>query len=347
MTAASRPQICSRAWEVAAARDGRLLSKDLDSLRRHLATCEDCSEEQRRLEALSAGLRQLPPLPDDLLAARRLRHRLLADTHRWVTGSSPAQRRPVRAFVLGGLAVALLGVLGYVAFSRHAALPPLAATKVTLPAPRGQVQVEISAGTGSIWRKILLGEQLRIELDSGEISAKIGPRRAGQGVRIQLPDGQIEDLGTVLSVRVENQRTTSIRVTEGRVRVQLSEQEPFELGAGEGWSRAVDERRDETSPARVSKAAPLVADEASQKTRSVPTAPTGSTARAATPPSGSAALASDPTPRSAREEDEAYLHIVALANAHQMSDARAAAKDYLSRFPSGFRRAEVLEVATH
>ncbi len=55
----------------------------------------------------------------------------------------------------------------------------------------------------------------------------------------------------------------------------------------------------------------------------------------------------DNAARHAREEDEAYLHIVSLARAHQLSEARAAAKDYLLRFPNGFRREEVLGVATH
>ena len=49
----------------------------------------------------------------------------------------------------------------------------------------------------------------------------------------------------------------------------------------------------------------------------------------------------------AREEDELYLHIVALARAHQVSEARAAAKEYLARFPNGFRRDAVFEVANH
>jgi hypothetical protein len=53
-----------------------------------------------------------------------------------------------------------------------------------------------------------------------------------------------------------------------------------------------------------------------------------------------------PEPKQAREEDQAYLHIVSLLNAHRLTEARAAAKDYLLRFPNGFRREEVLGVAT-
>jgi hypothetical protein len=245
VTDPSRTEICSRAWEVAAARDGRLLSKDVDSQRRHLATCEDCSEEAQRLEALSLGLRNLPPLPDDLLAARRLRHRLLADTNQWVTGNVPAQPRPTRAIVLGALAVGVLSVLGYVAFSRHAAHLPLATTNVNASGQAEHVQAQISAGKGSVWRKSLLGEELRIELNTGEISAKIGPRRPGQAVRILLPDGVIEDLGTVLSVRVENQRTTSIREVAcgcGSAGKRRSSSAPAKVGRERSTSTATRRR---------------------------------------------------------------------------------------------------------
>src|SRR5438045_9371477 len=90
-----------------------------------------------------------------------------------------------------------------------------------------------------MWRKHSLGTELRLELDTGEITAKIGQRRPEQSVKILLPDGQIEDLGTVLSLKVEAEHTVRIRVLEGRVRVRLNAQSPFELGAGDAWSQPV------------------------------------------------------------------------------------------------------------
>ena len=46
-------------------------------------------------------------------------------------------------------------------------------------------------------------------------------------------------------------------------------------------------------------------------------------------------------PRDLRAEDAAYLRILALQRAGDSPAAQRAAHDYLSRFPHGFRRAEV------
>ena len=48
-----------------------------------------------------------------------------------------------------------------------------------------------------------------------------------------------------------------------------------------------------------------------------------------------------------KAEDDAYLHIVDLLQRGRTEEARTAAKDYLLRFPNGFRRVEVLNIATH
>jgi TolA-binding protein len=44
-------------------------------------------------------------------------------------------------------------------------------------------------------------------------------------------------------------------------------------------------------------------------------------------------------------EDRAYLQIIDLLRTGKASEAREAARDYLRRFPEGFRRVEVGEVA--
>lgn len=49
---------------------------------------------------------------------------------------------------------------------------------------------------------------------------------------------------------------------------------------------------------------------------------------------------------SEKAEDETYLHIVDLLQRGRSDEARRAAKDYLLRFPNGFRRVEVLNIAT-
>jgi len=344
MSAVARRAACARSWEVSAARDGRLLQKDLESLQRHLTTCSPCRQEQQQLERLTESLRELPPLPDDVLAARRLRHLLLADANRWVTGQVPAQRRPSRAVWTGAVIAAAIAALavGYRALrpgvGRAASSPPAASAASRL---LGDAQVEIAAQAGAKWQQRQLGDELRIELDAGEIAATIGEHRPGLLVRIQLPDGWIDDLGTVFSVRVDEGHTTSVRVDTGRVRLRLDGHEPVELGAGQNW---------QTEPVASSSLGQRPPTKASPPLAARPLA--AAKVRAATAPSSAIstkdqAAANEAAARQAREEDEAYLHIVALARAHQLSEARAAAKDYLQNFPNGFRREEVLGVATH
>jgi len=45
-------------------------------------------------------------------------------------------------------------------------------------------------------------------------------------------------------------------------------------------------------------------------------------------------------------EDTKYIEIVDLVRAGKTSEARAAARDYLERYPNGFRKLEVMDVAT-
>jgi outer membrane protein assembly factor BamD (BamD/ComL family) len=46
-------------------------------------------------------------------------------------------------------------------------------------------------------------------------------------------------------------------------------------------------------------------------------------------------------PRDPMAEDAAYLRIIALQRAGASADVKRAAEEYLQRFPTGFRRAEV------
>jgi TolA-binding protein len=50
-------------------------------------------------------------------------------------------------------------------------------------------------------------------------------------------------------------------------------------------------------------------------------------------------------PRDSRGEDAAYLRVLALQRAGNSSAMRQAAADYLSRYPRGFRRAEVEQLS--
>lgn len=336
---------CARAWEVEAARDGRLHSKDVDSFLRHLAGCQLCQQRQARLNALSAALRELPSVPDDLLAARRMRHRLFAEADELVLQSpdEPRSRRWLAGSVVAFAAAAALA-LSFGVATREPARPVDVVTELASQA----LQVDVEAQPGAVWHKTRAGDQVRLELESGEIRASVGQRRPGQSLIIHLPDGQIEDLGTVLTVRVEQGHTASVRVFEGRVRLRLAGSSAFELGAGDTWGGQpvpVPEPAPSCSASPAPPTPPKRAPTSSARPERHPasTAPESPNKPAA---ATSAELTFSPSPQQTRAEDEAYLHVVELVRAHRFVEARSAAKDYLLRFPKGFRREEVLGVAT-
>jgi hypothetical protein len=337
---------CPRTWEVEAARDGRLQSKDVDSFMRHLASCENCQRRQARLNTLGAVLRALPPVPDDLLAARRMRHRLFAEADQLVL-QSPDKPRTNRWLIGGAVALAAAAALA-LSFGVRRSVPSHPVAVVAGLANGQALQVNIEAQAGTIWHKTQVGNQLRLELETGEIRASVGVRRPGQSLVIHLPDGEIEDLGTVLTVRVEKEHTASVRVFEGRVRLRLAGSGALELGAGDSWvapPAPKPEPAPSCSAAKLPSAPPLRAS-------APPNRPERHPAPAAmeSPSKETAAPVLDtpqsPSPQQAREEDEAYLRIVELVRAHRFDEARSAAKDYLLRYPKGFRREEVLGVAT-
>ncbi len=69
---------CPRAWEVEAARDGRLTGHALTRHVAHRPACVACAGDAEALERLARGLREAALLEPDELALRRLRHRVLA-----------------------------------------------------------------------------------------------------------------------------------------------------------------------------------------------------------------------------------------------------------------------------
>jgi hypothetical protein len=345
-----KPRVCPRKWQVEAVRDGRLRGKDLDSALRHRATCAECTEAERALSALGASISRLPQLARDPLATRRARQRLIAALNESVLEvSGPSSVRRV-TLALGFGAVAAMGI--WLALGRPWARSESAEHLASV--------IEIHAEVGARWSEHTDRELDRVDLEQGAVSFTVHPHN-GRRVVVQLPDGELEDMGTVFEVRVAGQRTEQISVSEGRVAIRLHGQPDFSLGAGDTWqpesaaqtaSVASEPNRDST-PLRSSDRAPAAAvgvnaapssntntDAALPRPRAVSNAPpTPSTER-------SAEREAAPDTRLARAEDDAYLHIVELLRQGKYTDARVEAKSYLLRFPNGFRRVEVLNIAT-
>ncbi|HEX7451455.1 MAG TPA: FecR domain-containing protein, partial [Polyangiaceae bacterium] len=201
--------------------------------------------------------------------------------------------------------------------------------------------VEVHAQAGARWAKHLEGSRIFVDLEDGAAAFEIHPH-PGRSVIIRLPDGEVRDVGTVFDVRVAERHTQHVAVSEGRVSVRLNGRSTVSLGAGETWNA-------ELPPSPVARGSQPVAAKASPSARAHlekrPTPARVSAAPEATAtPQAMAPSAADS--QSTRAEDDAYLRIVDLLRKAKDSEAQAQAKGYLLRFPNGFRRIEVLNIAT-
>jgi TolA-binding protein len=165
---------------------------------------------------------------------------------------------------------------------------------------------------------------------------------------IELPDGELEDEGTTFTVSAEESGTTRVAVEEGSVELRLRGREPVTIRAGGTWTR---EERAPVSASSAVALAPPSSSSVAQTPLAVEHAPTaaeelraamalfdaGDHRRAA------AAFASYVTkhPSDPRAEDAAYLRVIALQRSGDDAATKEAARDYIARFPAGFRRAEV------
>ena len=311
---------CPRLWQVEAARDGRLTGSDLSSALRHRTECADCGQEARALAELGQQIEAVQTQPVDPLRQRRTRQALLGAWNEHLLAEREPRARRRSALIAASC------VVGAVAL---AALYPRARPALT-NAEHPRPPFEVVAKPGTRWHVLEAPNSLRLALDEGVASFTIR-RPSGQRAFVDLPDGQIEDLGTVFEVEVQGQRTRRIAVSAGRVFVRLKAQPEFELNAGQSWS---------AEPSQKIAAVPQATAEASAGSNAVARAPAMKSRDAQPQPPRTAARATLDT-----AEDDAYLHIVdLLRNGHPL-EARAKAKQYLVLFPNGFRRNEVFEIA--
>lgn len=324
-------------------RDGRLAGAELSSFERHMNVCSVCSREAQVLEAPAAALRAASAGKRDELHVRRERMRLLAsfDAHLVVP-----QRRWGR-WLLWPVPIAAL-VLGGFVFWRSRP-----------PAPERTSSAVMRASRAADWSEQMLGALERVRLTRGSLwlhvdhSAK--PRRR---LLVLLPDGELEDTGTTFTVSTDGEHTTRVEVQDGSVLLRITGQLPVALGPGGTWSpgpapasastasgaiAAQKTAANEVSPAppRASASEPLtiptVLDPAADFRSALATLDRGDSARAAA--AFTRFLAKHP--RDPRAEDAAYLRVIALRRSGDERGLKNAEQEYLRRYPSGFRHAEV------
>jgi hypothetical protein len=355
---------CTRSWSVEAARDGRLVGSEASTVERHIATCPSCAAESKRLEALGRALRRLPVSEPDPLTARREKQRLLAAADASLV--APQRRRWVPLVAIATVLAAAAGVL---AWRAHRA-----------SAPSSALAASVTPGDGARWSRTEDGHRETITLDEGSLALHVRHASPEDRVVVLVPDGEIEDRGTVFSVDVSQHHTTRVSVEEGSVTFRRAGQPPVFLEKGQSWSdkelmlaaapNAVAPSR-EVAPSDSPTRAPAPTEPARESVEapSAPRAASPSRARPATPSPRVAASSEfragflaieegnngdatkhlsselDAAKDASRAEDAAYLRIIALARANARDKARALAREYLRTFPRGFRRAEVEEIA--
>ena len=341
---------CPRLFEAEALRDGRLTGTEVARFQTHLGVCATCAHEVEAMQALAEALR--PPAnlhAADQLHVRRERTRLLAA---FDASLVPAPRARVWRPAFAALALLTVLTLAFV-FSRSRAVPSV----TTSLDP-----VKVQADNATQWSRQTVNELETLTLQSGTLSIRVDHRLPHRRLLVILPDGELEDIGTTFTVSAAAARTTQVTVQEGSVALRLRELPALTLRAGDSWSPAPEP----VIAAPVSTPAPAPNARGTKPTSS--TAPTPSVS--APEPTAAVAVAADAAadfrvamssftsgdnaraaslfatfltqhPRDPRAEDAAYLRVLALQRAGNSPGIKQAASDYLTRYPHGFRHAEV------
>jgi ferric-dicitrate binding protein FerR (iron transport regulator) len=265
---------CTSTWQAEALEDGRLSGAERASFERHAASCAECARELRALVRLRQDAEGLPASSLTPLEHRRQRQALLRRASE-LCQRAPVQprRRTFAAFVLSGALMAALSI----GFGLRAWRSGSEAS-VALAAPT----YRLDASPGASWQTIEEGAALRLRLGSGSFMLEVDKLTAAQRFVLELPDGELEVIGTHFGVRVEPEGTRRVEVTEGRVALRLRDTLPISLGPGESWTA-------EREAARA--AAPPSVPAAEPPSTPAPRATAPSERAAAPPPAASLARA--------------------------------------------------------
>lgn len=339
----ARTASCARAFEAEALRDGRLTGGERASFERHAATCAACAREIAALDALAASLHESAPVIDEV-RDRRERVRLLAAFDASLV--KPKRRSPRRPVLLAaGVAAALFSAF-FFGWQKARISPDLAAA------------VSVHAQGVAAWSEQNQGGEDRVSLTDGTLRIHVDHARGAAHLVVAVPDGELEDIGTTFVVNVANGHTARIAVEEGRVIARLRAWPARTIRAGETW---IPE-----SAAAATVPVPGVAASSSSAASTATAAPSPSTVRAGAASDAAAdfraAMAAltrgdnrqasqmlgnflQKYPSDAHAEDAAYSRVIALERCGDAAQTGRAAKQYLARYPAGFRHTEVEALA--
>lgn len=223
--------------------------------------------------ALATARAAEPPALDDARLDAMIRTALVA---RRVPAEAPAI--PARRVPWGPLALAVAAALGLLVLARPDAEParPKAAAPREHAAPSPSL-VELADGdrltTTAGTEYTLEGSTTDrlVDVRGGALLVDARARGEDEALRVRTPFGEVRVVGTVFSVRVDDDRTV-VRVFEGRVVVQ-SESQAVILGAGGTVSLSVDGFARAPAPSAEERALEAAATAAVERRADAPAAP--------------------------------------------------------------------------
>ncbi len=260
------------------------------------------------LEELTTELQREPSARDELTLRSAL-HR------NKVTLFQRMDRKPagdLRAWKIAGT-LTLAASIGWMCRHTPQRAPAAALAATIVSQPTGPAE----------WNRHTDGKVESVVLTAGTLSLQTRGSHQGPVLRVFVPDGEIEDIGTAFRVTVQNTRTVSIEVSEGLVVFHRNDGNDVRLPAGTSWTALP-----ETSAWKPVPQASEVAHKEPPAARSLRHAPP------------SAVASTEPHDVGA-DEDALYLRIGALLQEGRRAEARLAAREYVVRFPRGFRHVEV------
>jgi hypothetical protein len=204
------------------------------------------------------------------------------------------------------------------------------------PAVSARAPVTVTAAPASDWERKVEGSEERIVLRRGRLSIEVRHEPGTPHLTVLVPDGQIEDIGTVFDVTVHDGKTSELTLSEGKLTFRRHGASAVSLVAPIAWH------------AEAAKSPLISGDSPSALPEPTPRAHAPARAKEREAHHAKRAAASTVSPQATPEiadEDLAYMRIVALLREQRREEARLAAQSYLQAFPQGLRRKEVSDIA--
>jgi hypothetical protein len=328
--------VCARLWQAEAVEDGRLVGAERAAFERHAPGCPECRGKLEALAQLRQLVGQLPASESTPFERKRQREQLLARADAAV--SRPASR--LGWWIGGGIGLAAAAATALFVLAAPPELPARL-TPVALAAPAYQLE----PSPGGRWHEVASGATTRVALVSGHFELAVDRLTDGQHFVVDLPDGEAEVIGARVIIAADGTTTRTVVVVEGRVLLRLEGQSERVLEAGQAY-RAAETAALVPPPAVIQPEAPPAEPVAAQPV--APARPTaGEDFAAAMDAFSSGDFGRAETLLAAfvaehggdsRVEDAAYLRVVARARRGDPAGARLLAREYLERYPAGFRR---------